>query len=299
VHWRQPALCYEPAVSRPTVSVIVPFLGSAEEAAEVLAHLASLDARAGDELIVADNTESGLVATIAGPNVTVIAAGDVRSASHARNAGAAAASGEWLLFLDADCLPPPDLLDAYFREPPDDGVGVVAGEIEGVPDQPASLARWARTRRGKWVEHHLSWGPYPAGVTANLLIRRSAFEALDGFRIGGGGDVDLSWRAQEQGWGFLYRPDVVVRHRDRERLGELANQAVAYGGHQRHLRDLHGPAVPRPVIVAPLARSLAGGVVFAVSGQFERARFKLIDGLWSALVWSGWLTKGARARKAD
>jgi GT2 family glycosyltransferase len=286
-------------VSRPAVSVVVPFLGDAVEAEALLARLASLETAPGDELIVADNTPAGIVAPLAAGRANIVEVADARSASHARNAGAGRASGEWLLFIDADCEPPPDLIEAYFRDPVGDRCGIVAGEIEGAPEQSAFLARWARSRRGHWVAHHLSWGPHPAGVTANLLVRRSAFEALDGFRIGGGGDLDLCWRAQEQGWEFAYRPEVVVRHRDRERLAELADQAIAYGGHQRHLRDLHGPGVPSPRPLAPLARSLGGAAVWTFRGRFEQARFKLVDGFWTTLEWWGWLSRGARARKAD
>jgi hypothetical protein len=91
----------------------------------------------------------------------------------------------------------------------------------------------------------------------------------------------------------------VIRHRDRETLSELASQAVAYGGHQRHLRDRHGPAVARGKLLGPLARSVAGAGVWTVRGRFEQAGFKLVDGLWSALFWWGWLTRGAHARRAD
>jgi GT2 family glycosyltransferase len=281
------------------VSVVVPFLGTAAEARDLLGWLAELATSPGDELIVADNCETPVVSVLAGPTVTVVDASATRSASFARNAGAERATGEWLLFLDADCIAPADLLDRYFDDPPDDRDGVVAGEIEGVAEQDAALARWARSRRTRWVEHHLTWGPKPAGITANLLVRRTAFDELDGFRIGGGGDVDLSWRAQDAGWGFAYRPDVVVRHLDRERFAELADQAIAYGGHQRHLRELHGTGVPRPAVFEPLARSVGGALVWTLRGRFEAARFKLIDGLWSALVAWGWLRRGGGARKAD
>lgn len=281
------------------MSVVVPFLGDEREAREILETLAGLSTGPDDELIVADNTPDGIVGQLADEGAIVVAAGDVRSASHARNAGAAAANADWLLFIDADCAPPPDLIDAYFREAPGDRCGILAGEIEGVPDQPAFLARWARSRRGRWVEHHLNWGPYPAGVTANLIVRRSAFEQVGGFRLGGGGDLDLCWRAQELGWELAYRPDVVIRHRDREKVRELWQQAVAYGGHQHHLRDIYGASVPRPRFAVPALRSLAGTLAWAVRGEGERARFKLVDGFWAGAEAWGWYSRGARARRAD
>ncbi len=286
-------------MSRPTVSVVVPFLGDREEAEIVLGWLRGLRTAAGDQLLIADNSPEPVVGALAAPEVTVVGAADRRSASHARNAGAAAASGEWLLFLDADCVPPPDLLDAYFATPVSERCAVVAGEIVGAPDQGAALARWARSRRGNWAEHHQTWGPHPAAVTANMLIRRAAFEQLGGFRLGGGGDVDFSWRAQENGWELLYRPEVVVAHRDRESFRELADQAIAYGGHQRHLRSLYGPSVPRPAVARPLARAAGGTVIAALRGRGEEARLKLVDGAWTTLVGLGWLTRGARARKGD
>jgi len=46
--------------------------------------------------------------------VRVLAAPSPRSSYHARNVGARAARGEWLVFLDADVAPAPELLDAYF-----------------------------------------------------------------------------------------------------------------------------------------------------------------------------------------
>jgi mycofactocin glycosyltransferase len=284
---------------REPVSVVVPFLGDADEATAMLDMLAGMRTAAGDELIVADNTPDGIVAPLAGTRVTVVAVADRRSASHARNLGAEAATGEWLLFIDADCESPSDLLEAYFVVPPGPRCGIVAGEIEGMAEQDAALARWARSRRGQWVSHHLATGPHPAGVTANMLVRRTAFEELGGFRIGGGGDLDLSWRAQEAGWELAYRPDVAVRHRDRETFAELADQAISYGGHQARLRELHGDSVPRAPLLRPLGRSLAGAVTWSVAGQFERARFKLIDGAWACLFWWGQLTGGPKARRAD
>jgi GT2 family glycosyltransferase len=281
------------------VSVVVPFLGDSREAEQMLETLAGLTTGPDDELIVADNTPDDVVARLNDGRAIVVAAGDVRSASHARNAGAAAAKSDWLLFIDADCAPPGDLIDAYFRDPVDERCGILAGEIEGVPDQPALLARWARSRRGRWVEHHLTWGPYPAGVTANLMVRRPAFEQVDGFRLGGGGDLDLCWRAQELGWQLAYRPEVVIRHYDRETLRELWEQGVAYGGHQHHLRDLYGSSVPKPRFAGPALRSLVGTLGWAVRGQGERARFKLVDGFWAAAEAWGWLSRGARARRAD
>jgi GT2 family glycosyltransferase len=284
---------------RDPISVVAPFLGDPGDARALVEMLSSLRTRPGDELVVADNTPEGIVAPLAPEGVLVVPAGDRRSASHARNLGARAASGEWLLFLDADCEPPADLLDRYLDHPPAPRCGIVAGEIEGVPEQAALVARWSRSRRGSWVRGHQASGPHPAGITANLLVRRAAFEALGGFRIGGGGDLDLCWRAQDQGWELVYRPEIVVRHRDRETLSELAGQALSYGSDQRRLRRLHGPSVEQTPALRMAGRSLAGAVAWALRGQLEQVRLKLVDAFWFSLLWWGRLTGGPRARRAD
>lgn len=283
---------------RPPISVVLPFLGDEAEARRVLERLAAIRTGPGDEVIVADNTATGVMQPPEA-GVAVVSVSDRRSASHARNRAAASASGEWLLFLDADCLVPEGLLDDYFEPPPGERCGIVAGEIVGDPSQDAPLARWARSRRGPWVAGLLAEGLRPAGVTANLLVRRAAFEQAGGFRLGGGGDLDLSWRLQDAGWELELRPHAVVRHRDRETLRELGEQARGYGSHRPRLRRAHGPVIARPALLRPLTRSLGGAVVWFVRGDRERARFALVDGFYFANAWFGALAGRPRRRRAD
>ena len=49
--------------------------------------------------------------------VTIVRTGGESSPAHARNVGAEHARGEWILFIDSDCVAPPGLLDEYFAEP--------------------------------------------------------------------------------------------------------------------------------------------------------------------------------------
>src|SRR5262249_58049877 len=103
----------------------MPFAGSRADAERALDALQALEMIGGDELILSDN--SGVAPERDG--VVVVLAVSERSPSHARNVGAEHASGEWVLFLDADCRAEPRLLENYFAEPIAPEVGAVAGEV--------------------------------------------------------------------------------------------------------------------------------------------------------------------------
>ena len=283
-------------MTRPGVSVVVPFLGTADDGAAALAALGRLRLGDDDELIVADNTAGGALSGRSDGGVRVVGAPGRRSAFHARNVGAAGASGTWLLFIDADCVPEPDLLARLWEPEPEPETGVVAGEARGAEAQGAFLARWSRSRRGPIASHQLTLGPRPAGTTANLLVRREAFEAVGGFcEVRSDADVELCWRIQERGLALEYRPHAIVAHRDPEDVVAVVRQAAGYGAGRRWLRSSYGPAVPGPTLVRPLARAAAGTFAWALALRFERAAFKLVDGLVAAATWVGYRLGDNRA----
>lgn len=269
---------------RPAVSVIVPFSGTREQAAGLVEALGRVELRRGDEIVLADNSPtSAAVATAGGETLAVVPAAGEASSYFARNTGAAASSRNWLLFTDADCVVDPSILDEYFREPLPDSCGAVAGGIRAAPDQTALLARWARWR-AILDQRHGTGHPYrPFGSTANLLVRRAAFEAAGGFCEGirSGGDADLCWRLQELGWTLEERPAAFVEHTHRERLGPLLRQATRYGRGRAWL-ERRFPDCPAPAAVARgIARSIAAVPYHALHARRERAMFRAIDALFA------------------
>jgi glycosyltransferase involved in cell wall biosynthesis len=278
------------------VSVVVPFRGDRAGAEALVESLGRLRTESGDELIVADNTPVSVIPDDAMPGLRVVKVPAPQSARRARNEGARLAANPWLLFLDADCRPAPELLDEYFDSEPVEGCGVIAGEVVGDPGQPTTLARWARSRRGEMARYHLETGSRPAGIAGNLMLRRVSFQDVGGFeeRARSEADVDLCWRVQEAGWTLEYRPRALVTHRDPERLRGVLRQAWMYGAGRRWLHERWGSAAPPPPIAVPLARALAGTVAWTLTARFERALFKLVDGLVSAAGWLGYATARVR-----
>lgn len=275
---------------RPPVSVIVPFRGDRAAAESLLETLELLLTRPEDQLIVADNTPVGVVADGEAAGVEVVHVPAPPSARRARNEGSRRAVNPWLLFLDADCRPDPELLDEYFSSEPAERCGVIAGEVVGDDSQAEALARWARSRRGLMARYHVESGGRPAGIAGNLMLRREAWEEVDGFEedARSEADVDLCWRVQEAGWTLEYRAQATVAHRDPTGLRDVVRQAWMYGFGKRWLRDRWGAAADPPGIAVPLARAVGGAVVWTLTGRVERARFKLVDGLVSGAGWLGY-----------
>ena len=271
-------------MTRPAVSVVVPFAGDEAEAARTTAALRRIDLRADDELIVVDNASPPCFPEHPG-FVTVRAAGEP-SSYYARNTGAALATRPWILFTDADCMPNAAILDGFFGDAPADRCGAVAGGIRGAPGQTAILARWARWRAVLDQRHGIGHAFRPFGSTANLLVRRAAFDDAGGFCEGirSGGDADLCWRLQDLGWELEERPGAFVEHHHRERIAGLVRQAARYGRGRAWLERRFADCPPPSGVAREIARSLAAVPYHALLGRFERSAFRGIDCLFAVAM---------------
>ena len=102
------------------VSVVVPAFN---EERELPGSLRSIGVAAGawerrgwtTELIVCDNNSTDLTAAIAREAGAVVVFEPINQIARARNTGAAAATGEWLLFVDADSYPTVELFEDVAR----------------------------------------------------------------------------------------------------------------------------------------------------------------------------------------
>jgi glycosyltransferase involved in cell wall biosynthesis len=233
-------------VSRPEISVVMPFAGDHEAGAAAVETLLALSRDAGDELILADN--SGTAQAV--PGVTVVRAAAERSPAHARNVGAQRAGNDWILFLDADCQAPRELLDAYFSEPVAHDVGALAGEVAPALGGDTLAARYGASRSFLSQQAHLAHPFRPRAVAANLLVRRAAFEAVGGFYEGvrAAEDTDFSWRLQQAGWRLELRPAAFVEHRYRTTIGELRRQWRGYAAGRAWLARRYDGFEPEPAL---------------------------------------------------
>jgi GT2 family glycosyltransferase len=200
------------------LSVVVVTHNNADAAAAALPALCAQLA-SGDELVVVDNASSdgtpSVVRTIA-PQAVVIETGRNAGFAAGANAGARAARGELLLFLNPDATPAPGFVDAI-RAPRGNWTawqGLVT----------ADGGRTVNTSGGVVHFTEIAWAgqapvEQPREVAflsgACLAIPRTEFERVGGFAEAYfmyQEDVDLSLRLRLAGGRLGVEPDAVVDH---------------------------------------------------------------------------------------
>ena len=236
-------------MSRPAISVVMPFAGRAPRRPPRWTLLAALHTRVGDELLFVDNARTPV--TGAPEAVTVIRAVAEHSPAYARNAGAERAGNDWILFLDADTRAPAELLDAYFAAgPPRDDVGALAGEVVAAGAATSVAARYGAARGFLSQAAHLAHPYRPRAVAANLLVRRTAFWQVGGFYEGvrAAEDTDFSWRLQQAGWRLELRPGARVEHVYRSTVRDLRRQWRGYAAGRAWLGRRYEGFAPEPAL---------------------------------------------------
>ncbi|HEV2123777.1 MAG TPA: glycosyltransferase, partial [Chloroflexota bacterium] len=196
-----------------TVSVIVPAFNAEESLGRCLDALAEQGIPGpGRELIVVDDRSTDLTRGVASrPGVTVLE-GPGTGPAGARNVGARAATGETLIFLDADTVPQPGWIGEMLAPLHDPAVVAVKGRY--CTDQRSLLARFAQLEF-EWKYARLERATRVDFVdTGTASYRREAFLDAGGFDEGfrASEDVDLAFRLASQGARFAFNPRAVVLH---------------------------------------------------------------------------------------
>lgn len=198
------------------ISVVIPNRNGAATIGRCLAAALASDHRRFEVVVVDDGSEDGSVELIRSFPCRLVRLAEHRGVSKARNAGAAAAAGELLFFIDADCLLAPDTLrlaDASYGERKD---LVLGGTYTPAPDD----ADFFSAFQSVFIHHFETKRSAPDYVAAHAMVidaelfRRSGGFVEDSF-LGVAAsveDVELSHRLRRAGCELLMDRDLQVRH---------------------------------------------------------------------------------------
>jgi hypothetical protein len=228
------------------VSVIVPHRDQAALLGPLVERLRALDQEHGlraEVVIIDDASQASLPRLPDSGRVRLIRLPRPRGPGAARNQGAAAARGEVLAFLDADCLP---------------GRGWAAGlaAFAGSREPGAAAAQYDEDRAGcfiarfaleelLWRERRLRPGQALAAASScNLVCRREDFVRAGGFledpRLPPAEDLEFTARLAEAA-GLRWRPDMAVGHSFRASWGGYLLQQFRYARGGVYLALTCGP----------------------------------------------------------
>lgn len=216
-------------------SVIIPARNAeAHIGRTVRAVIAQSEACAGLEVIVVDDgssDETASAARAAGARTLTVSSSGGNPAA-ARNAGAREATGDPLIFLDADCTPADGWLEALLTAH-GRGASCVGGSL-ALPDGLPASARW---------DYYCGWYHVhpgrPSGFVANhppgnLSVRRASFARTSGFNERhpiAYAHEELAWQAElrRSGERIYFEPAAVVRHWNRPGVGNLLRRNYRWG----------------------------------------------------------------------
>lgn len=200
----------------PRATVVIPAYNAAGTLADALA---GLDAQTiGRErftvIVVDDGSTDDTAAVAARLGATVIRQANAGPAA-ARNAGAAVADGEVLVFTDADCAPAPDFLEKLLAPLAEPGVAGVQGAYR--TRQTALVARFAQLEFEDRYAFVARRPTIDLAATYACAYRKAVFDAAGGFdtsfRRADNEDTELSYRLTAAGHRLVFAPAAIVYHR--------------------------------------------------------------------------------------
>ena len=222
-------------------SVVIPACDRPEKLRECLRRV--MDQRKDGEVIVSDDGRTdgaqGVVAEFPGARWIQ---GSRRGPAANRNHGAGEAKGEWLIFLDDDCLPEAGWLAAY-EEAAANGMEALEGKTVCPMEDRLGLYE---------IIENLSGGAF---WSCNLAVRRDKFVELGGFdedfTQAVAEDMEFAWRMRKRGLKIAFVPKATVIHPPR-RTGPLGLVKRAASHRWILLYRLKTGQGPRPGSFAPV-----------------------------------------------
>jgi glycosyltransferase involved in cell wall biosynthesis/peptidoglycan/xylan/chitin deacetylase (PgdA/CDA1 family) len=240
-------------MSEPRFSVVIPTHERRETVTRNVRALDHQSFRDFEAIVVVDGSTDGTAEALRSLHVgfplTVIEQPN-SGVAKARIAGADAARGEVLLFMDDDMEALPEMLAEHQRSH-EEGFDYVLGDLPLHPDSPRNLLSWGV---GYWADsrrQRLEAAGNELGIddllTGQMSVSRCAFEQVGGFDVGftrddglvPSGDVDFGYRILKAGFRAAFNPRAVSYQYYDVDPGDYLRRAYDIGGSEQELVIKH------------------------------------------------------------
>lgn len=234
--------------NNPKYSLIIPTFGRPDEVDEFLESLSHQEFK-NFEVIIADGTPKKSLEEVANKYIGKVPFTflyeEYLPVSDARNLGASKARGNYFIFLDSDCIIPPQYLnevDKVLAEKKYDLFGGPdAADTNFTPVQKAisySMTSLFTTGGIRGKKNHVGVF-HPRGF--NMGIKREAFEKVGGYDVNFkcGEDIDLSIRILKEGYKSGLISDAFVFHKRRTDFKKFFKQVFRFGAARINLYKRH------------------------------------------------------------
>ncbi len=231
-------------MTRVRLSVIIPSYNRPQRLERCLEGLAAQVPSSGafEVIVVDDGSEPRVEETLHrfhGRLQLLVLRQDNAGPARARNTGAKHARGEWLAFLDDDCVPRPDWLRNLGAAATQHPGCLLGGQVHNAcPENIFAEAnhRLAETT-GDWFRRTNS--PLQFFASNNFVVPAADFQEVGGFdpifRLAGGEDRELCSRWLQSGRSLAEAREAWIDHYHPQDLGTFLRMHFRYGSGAAHL----------------------------------------------------------------
>jgi glycosyltransferase involved in cell wall biosynthesis len=233
------------------ISVVIPIRNGEAHIGDQLASLAAQTYEGRWEVVAVDNrcTDASIAIVESWrdrlPALTVVDATTRRGPGHARNAGAAAARGDFLAYCDADDVVSPRWLEMLASAA--SHADLIGGPVEQMELNGRLQRAWQPSEPITSLLSCYGFLAYPPAGNCGIWTEVVREVGWDESFVFGSSDSDFGWRVQLAGYRVAFAPGAVIQRRFRTTLRSMAKQYFRYGlsepqlfkrwGHRGMMRD--------------------------------------------------------------
>lgn len=271
-------------------SIIVPVYNRPEEVADLLQSLKAQTDKGFEIILVEDG--STIPALPEGYDASPLRLKYYKKSNEgrsiARNYGIEHADGDFFIFVDSDCILPPDYIAKLRRsmeENPTDCFGGPDAAHDSFTDTQKAInyAMTAFLTTGGIRGGKVSMEKFTPR-TFNMGFARKVYEKVGGFREMFSEDIDMSTRIRLAGFSIMLYPDVAVFHKRRGNLKKFWKQVHVFGQSRITLELLY-PGSMKLVHWLPAVFTI--GAVALIVGSFFWPWLLIPLSLYIIALWIG------------